>query len=134
MVARLLTASLATGTPATRLESPAWRDRTRAGSQFVEVRVPQAKPLLVRLSPFRLNIRPARSARTVRDEILAVLPELIDEHGELMMCDLLSRLNPEGDNRRRWAVEKAVWRMANTAPFETLSLEHLSQGRYRSPH
>lgn len=101
---------------------------------LVEVRVPQAKPLLVRLSPFRLNIRPGKSARTVRDEILAVLPELIDEHGELMMCDLLSRLNPEGDNRRRWAVEKAVWRMANTAPFETLSLEHLSQGRYRSPH
>lgn len=72
---------------------------------------PQAKPLLVRLSPFRLNIRPGRSAHTVRDEVLAVLPELIDEHGEFTMRDLLSRLNPEGENRRRWAVEKAVWRL-----------------------
>ena len=46
----------------------------------------------------------------MRDEILAVLLELIDEHGEFMMRDLLSRLNPEDENRR-WAVEKAVWRL-----------------------
>ena len=78
---------------------------------FVEVRVPQAKPLLVRLSLFQLNIRPGRSAHTVRDEILAVLPELIDEDGEFRLRDLVARLNPDNDLRRRWAVERTLSRL-----------------------
>ena len=45
---------------------------------------PQAKPWLVRLPAFRVGPRLERRTGRVRDEILAVLPELVDERGELI--------------------------------------------------
>jgi hypothetical protein len=78
---------------------------------LVEVQSPQAKPWLIRLESFQIRVRPGPQRVTVRDEILAVLPELVDERGEFTMQDLVARLNPDNDNRTRWAVEKALMRL-----------------------
>ena len=77
----------------------------------MEVQSPQAKPWLIRLESFQIRVRPGPQRVTVRDEILAVLPELVDERGEFTMQDLVARLNPDNDNRTRWAVEKALLRL-----------------------
>ena len=94
---------------------------------MVEVQSPQAKPWLVRLEAFQIGVRPGPERWTVCDEILAVLPELVDERGEFRMRDLVGRLNSDNDLRRRWAVEKAVQRM------EVTSLVRLGAGRYQLP-
>ncbi len=67
----------------------------------------------------------------MRDEILAVLPELINERGEFRLGDLVARLNPDDDLRRRWAVEKALVRLANrTSEVEAVKTSSRS-GAYR---
>ena len=66
--------------------------------------------------------RPERQTGRVRDEILVVLPELIDERGEFTMRQVQARLNPGNDARRGWAVEKAVQRMSRQLPNRILLL------------
>ena len=80
----------------------------------VEVPIPQAKPWLVRLASFRVGFRPERRTDRMRDEICAVLPELVDEHGEFTKRAVMARLNPGRDERRGWAVDKALQRMARS--------------------
>ncbi len=63
----------------------------------------------------------------MRVEILAALPEIVDERGEFRLRDLVARLNPDNDLCRRWAVEQAVKRM------EVTSLVRLGEGRCRLP-
>ncbi len=94
---------------------------------FVEVQSPQAKPWLVRLASFQIGVRPGPQRVTVRDEILAMLPELVDGRGVFRLRDLVARLNSDNDLRRRCAVEKAIQRM------EVTSLVRLGAGRYRLP-
>ena len=67
---------------------------------FVEVPSPQAKPWLIRLESFQIGVRPGPLRWTVGDEILAVLPELVDERGEFRLADLVAHLNPDKDQRR----------------------------------
>ena len=87
-----------------------------------EVLLPQAKPWLVRLAPFQISVRAGPKRWTVRDEILAVLAELMDERGEFRFRDLVARLNPDNDLRRRWAMEKALMRLcADEEPGSTLT-------------
>ena len=97
---------------------------------FVEFAGPQAKPWLVRLPAFRMGPRLERWTGRVRDEIEAVLPELVDEHGEFTMRELMTRLNPVNAERRRWAVEKAVWRLARV-PAGSITLRGLGHGRWQ---
>ena len=97
------------------------------GSHLVEVQSPQAKPWLVRLESFQIGVRPGPQRVTVRDEILAMLPELVDGRGVFRLRDLVARPNSDNDLRRRWAVEKAIQRM------EVTSLVRLGAGRYQLP-
>ncbi len=99
----------------------------------MEVPSPQAKPWLVRLEAFQIGVRPGPQRWTVRDEILSVLPELVDERGEFRLADLVARLNPDKDQRRQWAVEKAVWRMAGASGM-SLPLVALGIGRFQAAH
>ena len=92
---------------------------------------PQAKPWLVRLPVFRVGPRLERWTGRVRDEIEAVLPELVDERGEFTMKELMARLNPGNEDRRRWAVEKAVRRLAKcVSGTEASTLRRCEPGRY----
>ena len=99
-------------------------------TNFVEVQSPQAKPWLIRLEGFQIGVRPGPERWTVRDEILAVLPELVNEHGEFTLRDLIARLNPDNGERRRWAVEKAVARLTSATAGE-LSVKRILMGRER---
>jgi hypothetical protein len=67
----------------------------------------------MRLAGFWVGARPGKSARRVRTAILTVLEELIREDGILTQRDVVARLNPANDERRRWAIEWALWRMAH---------------------
>ncbi len=93
-----------------------------------DVLAPQTKRWLVRPEVFQIGVRPGSSRWTVHDEILVVLPELVDGREELRFADLVVRLNPDNDERRWWAVEKAVWRMAGTSGM-SLPLIALGIGR-----
>ena len=69
----------------------------------------------------------------MRDEILAVRPELVDGRGEFMLRDLMARLNPDKQVRRRWAVEKALARMSD-ASAGAPDIERIRTGIYRLLH
>ncbi len=97
----------------------------------MEVQSPQAKPRLVRLTSFRVGVRPGKSARCVRNEILAVLGELVGADGILTQRDVVAWLNPSGDERRRWAIGRALWRMAHRRREGDPVLEAVGRGRYR---
>ena len=99
----------------------------------MEVLLTHAKPRLVRLAPFRVGPRPERQTGRARDEVLAVLPELVDERGVFTMRQVQARLNPDDDARRGWAVEKAVRRMTGTSGT-SLPLIALGSGRYQVAH
>ena len=97
---------------------------------IVEVQSPQAKPWLVRLEAFRIGVRLGPEHVTVRDEILAVLRERVDENGEFRVRDLVVRLNPDEDLRRQWAVEKALMRLCADEELAG-ALVRVGLGRYR---
>ena len=97
---------------------------------FVEVQSPQAKPWLVRIEAFQIGARPGPERVTVRDEILAVLRERVDENGEFRVRDLVVRLNPDKDLRRQWAVEKALMRLCADEELAG-ALVRVGLGRYR---
>ena len=95
----------------------------------MEILLTHAKPRLVRLAPFRVGPRQERQTGRVRDEILAVLPELVNEWGEFTMRQVQARLNPGNDARRGWAVEKAMQRLSVRSDGHVLKA--LGGGRYR---
>ena len=96
----------------------------------VEVPIPQAKPRLVRLASFRVGVRPGRTERCVRTEILAVLDELVGSDGILTQRAVVARLNPEDDERRNWAIARALWRMAHQRRDGDPVLESKGPGTY----
>lgn len=96
----------------------------------MEVLLTHAKPRLVRLAAFRVGPRPERQTGRVRDEILAVLPELVDEWGEFTMSQVMARLNPDEEERRGWAVEKAMQRLGRGGGPGVVRLNVLGRGRY----
>ncbi len=97
----------------------------------MEVQSPQAKPWLVRLEAFQIGVRPGPQRRTVRDEILAVLVELVDERGAFTERDLMARLNPDKQARRRWAVEKALTRLAMDRWGHPALVDRVAPGLFR---
>ena len=66
----------------------------------------------------------------MRDEIEAVLPEIVDVRGQFTMRDLMSRLNPQNEDRRRWAVEKAVLRLSRCSKQSGQRITPLGLGTY----
>ncbi len=98
----------------------------------MEVPIPQAKPRLVRLAGFRVGVRPGRTERCVRTEILAVLGELVGTDEILTQRAVEARLNPAGDERRTWAIGRSLWRMAHRRREGDPVLEVVGRGRYRA--
>ncbi len=98
------------------------------------MQIPQAKPWLVRLASFRVGVCPGRTEHCVRTEILAVLDELVGENGILTQRNVVAQLNPDGDERRRWAIERALWRMAHRRREGDPALVALGPGRYCVTH
>ena len=79
--------------------APSVRTRrpVREPGWYVEVQSPQAKLWLVRLEASQIGVRPGPNRLTLRDEVIAVLPELIAERGEFRLRDLVARLNLDND-------------------------------------
>ena len=98
---------------------------------MVEVAIPQAKPWLIRLEVFQIGVRPGPQCWAVRDEILAVLPEIVNQHGEFTERDLMARLNPDKQVRRRRAVEKALTRLAMGRQGHPALVDRASPGLFR---
>lgn len=67
----------------------------------------------------------------MRDEILAVLTEIVDQHGEFTERDLMARLNPDKQVRRQWAVEKALTRLAMDRQGHPALVDRAPPGRFR---
>jgi hypothetical protein len=97
----------------------------------VEVQSPQAKPWLVRLEAFQIRVRPGPYRLTLHDEVVAVLPELVDERREFKLHDLVASLNPDNDLRRRWAVERTLTRLFHTGLPDGSIIVRTGWGRYR---
>ncbi len=95
------------------------------------MQIPQAKPWLVRLASFRVSVRPGRTARCVRTEILMVLDELVGSDGIVTLRDVAVRLNTSGDVRRDGAIQRAMWRMVHRRRAGDPVLEAVGPGRYR---
>ncbi len=66
----------------------------------------------------------------MRTEILAVLDELVGADGILTQRAVVARLNPLGDERRTWAIGRAMWRMAHHGRIGDPILEPLGRGIY----
>lgn len=66
----------------------------------------------------------------MRTEILAVLDEFVSEDGILTQRDIVTRLNPAGDERRRWAIGRALWRMAHCGRVGDPVLEVMGRGKH----
>ena len=74
--------------------------------------IPHTNSPLLPIAPFTVPQRIRDKRNTVRREILATIDELCYASGaEFRLDDLLSILNPENDQQRRWAVQRAVSRM-----------------------
>lgn len=84
-----------------------------------------------RFDVFQISVRPGPQRWTVRDEILAVLPVIVDQHGEFTERDLMLRLNPDKQVRRQWAVEKALTRLAMDRPGHPALVDRASPGLFR---
>ena len=91
---------------------------------------PQAKPWLIRLEVFQIGVLPGPQRWAVRDEILAVLPEIVNQHGEFTERDLMARLNSDKQVRRR-AVEKALTRLAMGRQGHPALVDRASPGLFR---
>ena len=98
---------------------------------MVEFVGPQAKPWLIRLPTFEIGVRPGPYRLTLRDEVMAALPELVAERGEFRLRDLVARLNPDNDLRRRWAVERTLTRLLNEGLPNGSTIVRTGWGRYK---
>lgn len=95
------------------------------------MRSPQAKPWLVRFESFQIGVRPGPYRLTLRDEVVTVLPELVDERGEFRLRDLVACLNPDNELRRRWAVERTLSRLFVSGLPDDSTIVRSGWGRYR---
>ncbi len=85
----------------------------------------------MRLESFQIGVRPGPYRLILRDEVVAVLPGLVDERREFKLHDLVARLNPDNDLRRRWAVEKTLARLFHTGLPDGSMIVRTGRGRYR---
>jgi hypothetical protein len=75
---------------------------------LVEEVLPHPNEWLVELEPFTVPTRLLTRPGTAREEILAAVPGLLDDHGEFRVTELLRSLNPTQDRRRYLALRQAL--------------------------
>lgn len=94
--------------------------------------MPQAKPRLVRLAPFQIELRTLRRTGTARERVLAALDELgVEADDEFAMRDVYGRLGILTGKREYRAVQRAIDRMYRGDRGRAPGLERVRVGRYR---
>jgi hypothetical protein len=98
----------------------------------VEMPGPQAKPWLVRLAPFRVELRTLRQPGTARERVLAALDELgVEVGGVFAMGDVYGRLGIATGTKEHGAVQRAIDRMYRGDRGRAPELERVKVGWYR---
>jgi len=98
----------------------------------LEALIPQAKPWLVRLAPFRIETRTLRRPGTARERVLAALDELgVGTGGEFTMRDVYGHLSIVIGSKEHRAVQRAIDRMYRGDRGRNPELGRAGYGRYR---
>ena len=101
-------------------------------NRFVEMQIPQAKPWLVRLAPFRVDLRTLRQPGTARERVLAALDAMSVEAGDMFTVrDVYGYLGIVTGTRERGAVQRAIDRMYRGDRGRAPELERVKVGWYR---
>ena len=99
----------------------------------VEMQIPQAKPWLVRLAPFQIELRTLRQPGTARERVLVALDELGVEAGdEFAMRDVYGQLGIVTGTKEHGAVQRAIDRMYRGDRGRAPGLERVKVDWYRS--
>jgi hypothetical protein len=102
------------------------------GIFLVEVPIPHTNSPLLPIAPFTVPKRFRDKPDTVRREILEAIDELCSPGSpEFRLVTLLNILNPENDQQRRWAVERAVSRMYRGDRGRPPEIARVRPGVYR---
>ena len=94
--------------------------------------VPQAKPWLVRLAPFRIEARTLRRPGTARERVLAALDAMSVEVGDVFAIrDVYGQLGIVTGTKEHGAVQRAIDRMYRGDRGRVPELERVRVGWYR---
>ena len=97
----------------------------------MEMQVPQAKPWLVRLVPFQIELRTLRQPGTARERVLAALDAMGVEAGdEFAVRDVYGQLGIFAGTREHGAVQRAIDRMYRGDRGRAPELERVRVGWY----
>jgi hypothetical protein len=97
----------------------------------VEGTIPHPNEWLVELESFTVPTRLLTRPGTAREEILAAVPELVDDRGEFRVTELLRLLNPTRDQRRNWTLKRALVFMVDGGRGREAEFERVRWGVYR---
>ncbi len=98
----------------------------------VEMQIPQAKPWVVRLAPFQIELRRLRQSGTARERVLVALDAMGVEAGDVFaMRDVYGRLGIFTGTREHGAVQRAIDRMYRGDRGRAPELERVRVGWYR---
>ncbi|NNN09791.1 MAG: hypothetical protein HKL85_11460 [Acidimicrobiaceae bacterium] len=108
-------------------------ERGLTRSAMVEVPIPQAKPWLVRLAPFRIETRTLRRPSTARERVLGALTELgvLPGRAEFQMSDIYRHLGVAVRSTEYLALQRAIDRMYRGDRGRAPELTRVGLGRYR---
>ena len=99
---------------------------------MVEMQIPQAKPWLVRLAPFQIELRTLRQPGTARERVLAVLDELgVRADDVFAVRDVYGQLGIFTGTKDHGAVQRAIDRMYRGDRGRPPELERVQVGWYR---
>ena len=100
---------------------------------LVEAPIPQAKPWLVRLAPFRIETRTLRRPGTARERVLGSLDEMgvLPGGAEFQMSDIYRHLGVAVRSTEYLALQRAIDRMYRGDRGRAPELERVRVGRYR---
>ena len=101
-------------------------------SLFVEAPIPEAKPWLVRLAPFRIETRTLRRPGTSRERVLGSLDELgLGAGDEFAMGDVYRHQGIAVGTKEHRAVQRAIDRMYRGDRGRVSELVRMGYGRFR---
>ncbi len=96
------------------------------------MQIPQAKPWLVRLAPFRVELRRLRQSGTARERVLAALDELGVKAGDVFAVrDVYGQMGIVTGTKEHGAVQRAIDRMYRGDRGRASELERVGGGGYR---